>query len=98
MSEGPVPPDPSLHRLVTIANKKGLHARAAARFVQCAERFEAEITVVKQEISVSGRSIMGLLLLAAEPGTELSLHATGPQAEAALTAIIELIEGKFGEE
>jgi len=87
-----------LHRTVAITNRKGLHARAAAKFVACVERFEAEVTVIKQELSVSGRSIMGLMLLAAAPGSEIELRVEGPEARAALKAITALIAAKFEEE
>ena len=85
-------------RDLVIANKRGLHARAAARFVQCAERFEAEITVTKDATTVGGTSIMGLMMLAAGIGTTIHVTATGPDAEAALAALAELVDGLFGEE
>jgi len=81
-----------------IANKRGLHARAAARFVQCVERFDAHITVSKDQASVDGASIMGLMMLAAVPGTMISVAAEGPQADAALAALETLIESRFGED
>jgi len=87
-----------LSRDVVIANRRGLHARAAARFVQCAERFDAAITVSRDGHAVGGTSIMGLMMLAAAPGTTLRISATGPEAEAALTALAELVSGNFGEE
>jgi phosphocarrier protein HPr len=87
-----------LSRDVVIANRRGLHARAAARFVQCAERFDAAITVSRDGHTVGGTSIMGLMMLAAAPGTTLRISATGPEAEAALTALAELVSGNFGEE
>ena len=87
-----------LHRDLTIVNKRGLHARAAARFVQTAERFEAEITVTKDSTTVGGTSIMGLMMLAAGPGSVIRVSAEGPDAEAALGALGELVEGLFGEE
>ena len=67
-------------RTVTICNKRGLHARAAARFVKLAWQFDAEVTVRKNGTAVSGRSIMGLMMLAAGPGTAIELSATGPEA------------------
>ena len=85
-------------RLATICNQRGLHARAAARFVKTAAEFDAEVTVRKNGTEVSGRSIMGLMMLAAAPGTVIELTATGRQAEAAVTALGELIECKFDEE
>ncbi len=87
-----------LHRDLTIVNKRGLHARAAARFVQTAERFEAEITVTKDSTTVGGTSIMGLMMLAAGPGSVIRVTAEGPDAEVALAALAELVDGMFGEE
>jgi phosphocarrier protein len=91
------PPDVS-RRIVTICNQRGLHARAAARFVKTAAQFDAEVLVRKNGTEVSGRSIMGLMMLAAAPGTVIELAATGRQAEAAVTALAKLIECKFDEE
>jgi phosphocarrier protein HPr len=91
-------PDATASRLVTIRNQRGLHARAAAKLVKLADQFDAEVTVVKGDMVVSGRSIMGLMMLAAGPGSEIGLRATGMQAEAALTAIAALIAGKFDED
>ena len=85
-------------RTVTICNQKGLHARAAARFVKTAERFRAEITVVRKDTVVSGLSIMGLMMLAAAPGATLDLRASGPEAEAALDALAKLVADKFDED
>jgi len=84
--------------VVRIANKRGLHARASAKIVEAAARFESEITVVKDGQSVNARSIMGLMMLAASMGTEIEITAEGPDAQEALTAIIALAEAKFGEE
>jgi phosphocarrier protein len=84
-------------RVATICNQRGLHARAAARFVKTASRFEAEVWVRKNGTEVSGRSIMGLMMLAAAPGTMIELTAAGPQAEAAVAALASLIECKFDE-
>ena len=81
-----------------IANRRGLHARAAARFVQCVERFDAKITVSKDQASVDGASIMGLMMLAAVPGSMIRVSAAGPEAEAALEALAALIGSGFGEE
>jgi len=91
------PPDIA-RRVVTICNQRGLHARAAARFVKTAGQFDAEVLVRKNGTEVSGRSIMGLMMLAAAPGTVVELSATGCQAEAAVTALTKLIECKFDEE
>ena len=94
---GRSPPDMA-HRVATICNQRGLHARAAARFVKTAGQFDAEVLVRKNGTEVSGRSIMGLMMLAAAPGTVIELSATGRQAEAAVTALIKLIECKFNED
>lgn len=85
-------------RIVTIRNKRGLHARASAKFVQLAESFDAEITVTKGEQSVGGTSIMGLMMLAAAPGCDITVDATGPDADKALDAICALVDDGFGEE
>ncbi len=87
-----------MRRVATICNQRGLHARAAARFVTTAARFDAEIRVRKNGTEVSGRSIMGLMMLAASPGTVVELTASGAQAEAAVAALARLIECKFDED
>lgn len=84
--------------ILTIKNKRGLHARAAAKFVKCTEAFDAEIIVTKDENNVSGTSIMGLMMLSASKGTNILLRATGVQAQEALFALTELVDGKFGED
>ena len=81
-----------------IQNKKGLHARAAASFVKCVEEFDAEVTVERMGQSVSGCSIMGLMMLAAAQGTTIKVHAKGSQAQEALKSISLLVNCKFGEE
>src|SRR3954462_7569127 len=86
---------PPLVRDFKIINKRGLHARAAARFVQCVERFDAAVTVAKDQTTVDGVSIMGLMMLAAGPGSTVPVPASGADAGAALASIAELIEGKF---
>jgi len=86
-----------VRRNVVICNQRGLHARAAARFVKLAFEFNAEVIVAKNGTSVSGRSIMGLMMLAAGPGTFLELCATGPDAERAVAALAALIGGGFDE-
>lgn len=88
----------TVSRASTICNQRGLHARAAAKFVQLAGGFESEITVTRGGQSVSGSSIMGLMMLAAGPGTEIQLSATGGDAIAALDAICALIEDRFQED
>jgi phosphocarrier protein len=85
-------------RRVKICNQKGLHARAAARFVKTASQFEAEVTVRKNGTAVSGRSIMGLMMLAAASGTVIEIAATGAGAAAAVEALTRLIECKFDEQ
>jgi phosphocarrier protein len=87
----------AVRRTVTIANPRGLHARAAARFVELARRFEARITVARDGASVSGLSIMGLMMFAAGPGSTLEIGAEGPDADAAVAALAALVESKFHE-
>jgi phosphocarrier protein HPr len=89
---------PSCSALVTIRNRKGLHARASAKFVKCAETFDAEVVVVREGQSVGGTSIMGLMMLAAGPGSVLSIRAEGSDAGPALAALIALVEDGFGED
>lgn len=84
--------------VVTIVNERGLHARAAAKFVKLAGAYDAEITVVKNGTEVPGSSILGLMMLAAPPGCELELRARGPAAAAAIGALSELVEKKFDED
>ena len=79
-------------------NRKGLHARATAKFVQCVEQFEAEITVARGGETVGGESIMGILTLGAGKGTTITVSATGPQAEAAVAALAALVANRFGED
>jgi phosphocarrier protein HPr len=88
---------PRIERTVLICNAKGLHARASAKFVQTAGRFKSKIVVTKDGQSVTGTSIMGLMMLAAGRGTELDLSAEGEDAHDAMIAICELIANKFGE-
>jgi len=84
-------------RDVVICNVRGLHARAAARFVKLSFEFDAEVMVAKNGTAVSGRSIMGLMMLAAGPGTPLQLSATGPDAVRAVDALAALVTGGFDE-
>jgi len=88
----------TLRRTVTIINTRGLHARAAARFVRCAEGYEADVRVARHDTEVSGRSIMGLMMLAAAPGCRIDISASGPQAAAALAALVDLVENRFDED
>jgi phosphocarrier protein HPr len=92
-----VPPG-TVRRVVTICNQRGLHARAAARFVKTAAQFEADVWVRKNGTAVSGRSIMGLMMLAAASGTCIELTATGRDAETAVATLADLIECKFNED
>jgi phosphocarrier protein len=93
-SDAPAP----LVREIEIVNKRGLHARASAKFVQLAETFEAEITVTRSGETAGATSIMGLMMLAAGPGSTILLEARGPQAKAALDALEALIASRFGED
>ena len=95
---GPSVPQGALSREIPIINKRGLHARASAKFVQMVERFDAEVWVTKGSETVGGTSIMGLMMLSAGPGTTITLSATGPEAQAAINAITELVASKFNEE
>ena len=88
----------SLSRELLIVNKRGLHARASAKFVQTVDAFDAEITVSKDGMTVGGTSIMGLMMLAASPGCSIRVTASGPEAEEAIAAIEQLIATRFGEE
>ena len=83
---------------VTIVNKYGLHARPAAEFVKLANRFSSEVWVRKDEIEVSGKSIMGVMMLAAECGSVVRIRASGEDSEEALQALSNLITNRFGEE
>src|SRR5580693_3060388 len=91
-------PATEARRTVEICNQRGLHARAAARFVKTAGQFNAEISVRKNGTAVSGRSIMGLMMLAAASGTLIEITAAGPDAAAAVDTLARLIECKFDED
>jgi phosphocarrier protein len=84
--------------LVTIRNKKGLHARASAKFVKCAESFNAQVRVTRDGQTVGGTSIMGLMMLAAGPGSLLHICAEGPDGPEVIEALVSLVEEGFGEE
>ncbi len=92
------PPEGALVRTLPIINRKGLHARATAKFVQCAEVFEAQITVSRCGETVGGDSIMGILMLGAGIGTSITVTASGAQAKEALDALDALVANKFGED
>jgi len=89
---------PRVRTAALIVNKRGLHARASAKFVETAANFQSEVTVTKDDTSVSGRSIMGLMMLGASLGTTVELSADGPDAKAAIQALLELISAKFYED
>ena len=93
-SDGPAG---DLRRVLAIVNKRGLHARAAAMFVKCVEAHEAEIWVSRLDMRVSGRSIMGLMMLAAAQDCEIIVEASGPTAAAAIAALTALVQGGFHE-
>jgi phosphocarrier protein len=98
-SESSPPLDPSkVVRVLEICNKKGLHARASAKFVQTVERFDADVRVSRGGETVGGTSIMGLMMLAAGPGTTISVEATGADAAAVVDALAELVSSRFAEE
>jgi phosphocarrier protein len=86
-----------LERTVQIMNKNGLHARPAAEIVKISARFQSDITLVKDGMEVNGKSIMGVMMLAAECGSSLLMRAEGADAGAALDALAALITNKFGE-
>lgn len=87
-----------MRRELRITNEKGLHARAAARFVKIAERFDATVEVMKDGTIVSGDSILGLMMLAAASGSTICVGATGPDAAAVLDALAALVENRFDED
>jgi phosphocarrier protein len=86
-----------VERTVRIVNRLGMHARPAAEFVKLAARFRSHIRVEKEGLEVDGKSIMGVLMLAAEQGSELIIRAEGSDAESALAALVELVDGGFHE-
>ena len=96
--EHPAAPPGAIVRVLKIVNQKGLHARASAKFVQPVEKFDADVRVSRCGETVGGTSIMGLMMLAAGPGTTVVVSAIGPDAQAAVDAIAELVAGKFNEE
>ena len=98
-SDSSPPLDPSkVVRVLEICNKKGLHARASAKFVQTVEKFDAEVKVKRGNETVGGTSIMGLMMLAAGPGTAITVEASGPEAAAVVEALAALVSGRFTEE
>ena len=95
---GAAVPAGAVSKELLIINKRGLHARASAKFVQTVERFTSEVWVTRGGETVGGTSIMGLMMLAAGPGTAITVSALGPDAEEAIKAITALVESKFNEE
>ncbi|HEY5063471.1 MAG TPA: HPr family phosphocarrier protein [Xanthobacteraceae bacterium] len=91
------PADSGRVREFTICNKRGLHARASAKFVQTVEKFDAEVRVTRNGETVGGTSIMGLMMLAASPGTSINVEATGKEAAEVIEALATLINSRFGE-
>ncbi|MEH6951674.1 HPr family phosphocarrier protein [Nitrobacter sp. NHB1] len=91
-------PAVAVSREISIINKRGLHARASAKFVQMVERFNAEVSVTRNGETVGGNSIMGLMMLSAGIGTTITVSATGPEAKAAVAAIAALVGDRFNEE
>ena len=86
-----------IEREATIVNQEGLHARPAARVVRLASQFDAEIEIAKDGLGVNGKSIMGVMMLAAECGSSITIRADGPDAEAAVEALAKLVASGFGE-
>jgi phosphocarrier protein len=101
MSEAGTSSDPSgpatVSRVLEICNKRGLHARASAKFVMTVEQFDAEVFVTRGSERVGGTSIMGLMMLAAGPGTSITVEATGPQAAEVVEALAKLVAERFTE-
>ncbi len=97
-ADQPSPPTDPLVRVFLICNKKGLHARASAKFVQTVEKFDAEVRVTRGNETVGGTSIMGLMMLAASPGTSITVQATGNEAAEVMEALAALIASRFGED
>lgn len=85
-------------RTLAIVNKNGLHARPAAAFVKLANTFSADVAVRKEDLEVNGKSIMGMMMLAAECGSEITIRASGADAERAVDELSRLVEGRFGED
>jgi phosphocarrier protein HPr len=98
-SAGDHPPlrEGAVVRVLTICNRKGLHARASARFVQTVEKFDADVRVMRGSEVVGGTSIMGLMMLAAASGTRITVEATGKEAAEVIEALAALIDSRFGE-
>jgi phosphocarrier protein HPr len=93
-----LPPKGVLVQVLQIVNKKGLHARASAKFVLTVERFDAQVRVTRGSETVGGTSIMGLMMLSAGPGTSITVEASGAQAAEVMQALDTLVAGRFGED
>ena len=87
----------TVQRTVQIVNRQGLHARPAAEIVKLAAKYKSDITLARDDLEVNGKSIMGVMMLAAEYGSNILVRANGPDAEQAVNAIAELVAAKFGE-
>ena len=87
----------NVEQSVQIVNKNGLHARPAAEMVKAAAKFKSDITISREDIEVNGKSIMGVMMLAAECGSSILLRATGPDAQEAVSALASLVASRFGE-
>jgi len=96
-SSDPSGPPPTVSRVLEICNKRGLHARASAKFVMTVEQFDAEVFVTRGSERVGGTSIMGLMMLAAGPGTSITVEASGPQAAEVVEALAKLVAERFTE-
>ena len=96
--EGRPSPQGAVVRQLTICNRKGLHARASAKFVQTVEKFDADVRVTRGSETVGGTSIMGLMMLAAASGCAITIEATGKEAAQVIDALSELINSRFGED
>ena len=97
-ADKPSPREDAVVRVLEICNKKGLHARASAKFVQTVEKFDADVRVTRGGETVGGTSIMGLMMLAAGPGSTITVEATGAEAAQVIEALAALVSGRFTEE
>jgi phosphocarrier protein HPr len=97
MPDAQLPANDAIIRTFVIRNKKGLHARASAKFVQTVEKFDADVRVTRGHETVGGTSIMGLMMLAAAPGTSITVEASGREASEVIESLARLIESRFGE-
>ncbi|MEO3387116.1 HPr family phosphocarrier protein [Mesorhizobium sp. CAU 1741] len=98
MNDAAAPDTETIRKELMIVNKRGLHARASAKFVQIAASYDAAVEVEKDGVKVGGTSIMGLMMLAASPGCAISVSARGPQAASVMAALEELVSCRFGED